>query len=1066
MKILNGHSLSASDGFRPERMALNLEERNSTATVTVPAGMDGLPVGTWLQDETEPGSGIVWRVKTVDRQYDRDQQNVQLEHVINTLRDRIMFGEVTPAMMSGTLGATTCTAKQAFQYILGQQSDWVLGDFAYNVSNPYNFNGDDLFSALETVSSSLADCIWEYSFASYPFTLHVRQLSNSVESEMRMSRNIGTMRVTVDRNGMFTRFYPIGKNNMTIAGGYVSRNESTWGIISKVETDQSKTTEAELTAWANERLSRHAEPLVTGTITGLELSQSTGESLDHFVIGRKCRVPLPEYGTTITERVTKLSWRDKVSEPESVTVTLANKLADVASILRQQTASGSRSGRTGAKNAEEDHAWFVDTSDHVAMVAEAVAGKDASGKPNWSRVSELTVDGSGIDARVTVTEGDIVTHESRITATEEAIEQEVTDRTSADTTLSGRITVNANKVGMVVETKNGQNVIKSASIVAAINADGSSEASIAADHVIITGATKINGTFEIDDNGYLKVKKTAIFQGNLTLTTSGSEVTAPNYTLNSGGKIRFVGGNTGEYYDLTCTLLKGMIKSFDVTGNVLTLTPWYGDPVTFSKAVTLSAAWGSGDDLGKYVVKAYENSEVMATHKYDPPMRLMGGSTPTTSFSAEITSTSGSTTVAQKSVYGYLLLKGTTSGTYVEVNTSSAGTGSTVAMISVGTLYTDGQDSVTLKNPYWNTVQSITTMRTVTVETNGRPTMLSKSQTIAMDVGTWSSGLIPVYVKDTNTSGSVVAQTSVSIPNVTGVTLGAVSSGTTYNCGVDIGGTTKPSTVDCADAVTAGKNAVTLANPYWNNVTSTTTMRTVTVETSGRPTKLTKSKTVYLTTDNAWSGGMMGIYIRDGSTSGTAVATSSVSIPNVTSVSLGSISSGAVCNCGVTIGGITKQSTVDCSGKLYAKTGTNKVTANGTITPPSGYIGFSSVEVDVAGGGGGAITWDAYDPNDNVHNTAHSGSNTSTIMLNGRNFNTAGPDNVATAGRSYWYVQIGSESGTILCKDYIDIPAITATCSNPSQGTYLITVKCGGKTKQFYLELTNSYSGGYNFSEA
>ena len=38
---------------------------------------------------------------------------------------------------------------------------------------------------------------------------------------------------------------------------------------------------------------------------------------------------------------------------------------------------------------------------------------------------------------------------------------------------------------------------------------------------------------------------------------------------------------------------------------------------------------------------------------------------------------------------------------------------------------------------------------------------------------------------------------------------------------------------------------------------------------------------------------------------------------------------------------------VDVSSKLQTKTGTNKITANGTYTPGSGYIGFSSVEVDV-----------------------------------------------------------------------------------------------------------------------
>jgi len=426
IKLLNGHSLQEKGRIHPETMPLVLTERQSQATITLGPADPAIEVGEWLQDTEDPGAGIVWRVKTLEKQPLLETRTLQLEHVINTLKDELMFGEITPKTITGNNSAVNCTAAEAITYILGRQSIWALGsiDNAYaSVSNPYGWNGDNLFAALEAVTASLEDAYWEYDFSVFPFLLHIRKLNGSVDSEMRASRNIQTLRYTVDRSRMYTRFYPIGKNNLHIDGDYVSRNEQIYGIVSKVETDQSKDTKAELLRWANERIARHCEPSVTVTVAGLDLSEATGEPLDKFTINRQCRVPLSEYGTEITEKVTKLQWADKIKEKEKVTVTLANLLEDVASIINSQNAKSGGGGRAAAKNAEEDHAWFVDTTDHVAMVAEAVAGEGAA--QDWSRVAELLVDGNGIHQRVQEAKDDIVTAFSLIEQTTTAIQIEM-----------------------------------------------------------------------------------------------------------------------------------------------------------------------------------------------------------------------------------------------------------------------------------------------------------------------------------------------------------------------------------------------------------------------------------------------------------------------------------------------------------------------------------------------------------------------------------------------------------------------------------------------------------------
>ena len=117
MILLSGQSLTAAEKFRPEAMGLNLEERKSTASMQLGEGAPEIGIGAWLLDEEDPGAGIVWRVRTAETNYQTQTRQIQLEHVVNTLKDLVMFGEVKPSDMGG---GSTCTARQAVTYILGR----------------------------------------------------------------------------------------------------------------------------------------------------------------------------------------------------------------------------------------------------------------------------------------------------------------------------------------------------------------------------------------------------------------------------------------------------------------------------------------------------------------------------------------------------------------------------------------------------------------------------------------------------------------------------------------------------------------------------------------------------------------------------------------------------------------------------------------------------------------------------------------------------------------------------------------------------------------------------------
>jgi phage minor structural protein len=606
IKKLNGHSLSAAAVFSAESFGLSLEEKGGSANITLAMGEAALSLGDWVQDLDEPGAGIVYRIKTLDTQFDKETVSCSLEHAFNLLKDRIIPGEVTPATIAGS-GATSCTAKQAVQYILGLQDDWALGDFDFSVSNPYSFNGETLMAAFETVLGSLDDPLLAFDFSVYPFKVHVREGDSGGLCEMRPGRNLTSLKYTIDRTRMYTRYYPVGKNNKRISGGgYVSKNTDLYGVIEKSETDQSLETEAELIRRANERLKVHAEPAVTGTVSGADLSRSTGESLDQLRIGKKCRMPLTEYNTTIQERITKLQWRDKIKDPEGVTATLANTIADVQSIIRQETEKNSRAGRSAAKENEDFETLVGSVESGLYTRITQTASEIRQEAHNEAEGLRSVISQTAESIRLTV-ESDVGSLRSQIIQTAESIRLEVASEAAS---LRSSITQTAESIRLYVGSADA-----AAEIVAQINAStGESEIKLDAQRVYIGSSkstTVISGKCSLSDVtanyisgkiAELSVLDVAAISATGNITTSNGVVMAPYLYL----------GVAGNAKDMASAI---QALNISLSGNTYTLQKkdfndnnWV-DVGTFSRATTLSGEWAGG----VFSVNASPQSESILT---------------------------------------------------------------------------------------------------------------------------------------------------------------------------------------------------------------------------------------------------------------------------------------------------------------------------------------------------------------------------------------------------------------------------------------------------------------------
>lgn len=650
---LQGHSLTAQRVLHPETFALNLSERDSTATITLPPDAPEIALGDWLQDTTEPGAGIVWRVKTNDNQVNAGQRTHTLEHMIRSLADRIL-GEVYPEDMSGEeltpaeKKTAVCTARQALEYILALQDDWVLGtlDPVYEeVSKPYHFNGDTLMAALETVSGSLEDPLWTYDFSVYPFRLNILHIPETVGCEMRAGRNITTLKITEDRSRLYTRIYPIGKNNLRLPDpGYLSQNEQLYGVIEKTETDQSQETEEQLTMWAQERLSRHCEPSVTVTISGLNLSEATGEPLDRLTIGKRCRVPLPSNGSVILEKVTKLAWRDKIKEPESVTVTLANALEDVQSILRQEKNAAGKHGRTAAKQSQ----------DYILVIGGVESGL-------YTRVAQTASEIRQEAHREAESMRTLIYQTASEIRSEAASDKESLRSLISQTASQVALKVSKGDVATQLTVECGNVHVSGSQGAANLTVDG-----------MITATDLAAGEISaitLTNDGVLTTYDLSAYHGEFTSYVEAQEGF-------------YVGGppGTGEAVLVASDLPDDMTTGLSLTrsGDTYTLswTDYDGTPHSenFSRATTLTGAWSSGT----FTVTASPQGDTFST---TPSMRLNGSNQD--NFSVELL-TDDSTPAVTASIHGYLGTSGSGSSRVVKVYKDQEKT-QAVAQISVPT---------------------------------------------------------------------------------------------------------------------------------------------------------------------------------------------------------------------------------------------------------------------------------------------------------------------------------------------------------------------------------------------
>lgn len=398
--LLDGHTLNPGAVLWPVSMGIKrMADGLTSVSMTLPPNSPDITLGDWLRVTTPQNEALVLRVTSVKRNTAQGGGvSLAAEHAFGILKDSVTGAKINEEQAAMSAG-------DALRALFAAQKEpiWTLDRCDFTEALPWSFPNASIYNNLQTLTESLEEPQWEFDMSALPFKASLVKRPSSPACEMRLSRNISTISITVDRTGMYTRLYPVGMNELGISavnGGvpYIERNTSQYDVIEETVTNSAIDNDAALLAWAGTQLARNCVPAVTISITGREISKRTGVPMDRLVVGTVCRVALPEEHLTVAARITTVEWKDAVADEESVDVTLANEHRTVQGILKRIQAEVAEvkrgSGGSGAaQKKENENLWtrITQTESEIALEAYRLDQRIDGNTANIARLS-ITAD--------------------------------------------------------------------------------------------------------------------------------------------------------------------------------------------------------------------------------------------------------------------------------------------------------------------------------------------------------------------------------------------------------------------------------------------------------------------------------------------------------------------------------------------------------------------------------------------------------------------------------------------------------------------------------------------------
>lgn len=516
--------------------------------LTLPENSPEIGIHAWVSVYNHKGFVGIFRATSGAGANPED--SVRLRHGIDILSDSVWKEEKE---FSGTV-------TQFLTQLLAQQDNlingvkpWVLGTVADSSSITRSINYESLLDQLSSLEDEGGDYYFSYDQTSFPWTINYLRRPTAVSSEFRLDRNLDRYRISENDSELCNRLI-LNVNAMAPdAAAGTDQNKSvirTYNntasqnarheIITRYEDIDTNDTLPngpfpEADAYAAKYLSQRENPLLQISIDGRELVKKTGETWDESRIGDLCRVAIPKRGISAEQRVFSVNYPDLFTD--TVSISLANAIPKATSDIKRMGSAISRNsarGRSSARNEKNFIKHFEITDDFGEILKQAGMQLDADGLLVYA------------DDNVNM--------------------------------VGSKFNVQADKIGMVVEVRDGRNVIKSGEIWVGIDAElRRTHAVIRADIIDIDGIVNNLDAYTVNVGGLVCEGQANFYDA--IYCDSGIEATA--FTV----------------YDEEEGIASSLNVS-DITFNpaktVMTIHYVDGTSENFNKAVTLDGNWSNG----------------------------------------------------------------------------------------------------------------------------------------------------------------------------------------------------------------------------------------------------------------------------------------------------------------------------------------------------------------------------------------------------------------------------------------------------------------------------------------